>query len=59
MNLVLAVCMIGCLCAAALVLLSPSQMRLLADWLNARADSLDWNALRFNEYKEERKKPKS
>ncbi len=53
-NVVLAALLAVIFSGAALIRLSPPQMKALADWLNARADSEEYFAIRKVLYKTQR-----
>ncbi len=54
MNVILVMILAAIGCGALLVRLSPREMRRIADWLNARADSEVWFHERYQRYKEQR-----
>lgn len=53
-NVPLVAVLVGVVCWAAIIRLSPGEMRRMADWLNARADAESWFAIRRQEYRQHR-----
>lgn len=53
-NVIMALLLAVICTTAALIRLSPHQMKRIADWLNARADAEEWFEIRHRLYKRQR-----